>query len=126
LGINDVYGSPIFLPRAGSTHGYDVADPTQLNSDLGSEADFDKLSQALHARNMGFLLDVVPNHMGINDPRNVWWLDVLENGPSSAYAAFFDIQWDPVYQELENKVLLPILGDQYGLVLERGELKLHY
>lgn len=126
LGISDIYASPIFLPRAGSTHGYDVADPTKFNSDLGSEEDFDALSTELQKRNMGLLLDIVPNHMGVNDPRNVWWLDVLENGPSSDYASFFDIQWHPIKQEMENKVLLPILGDQYGVVLERGELRLNY
>ncbi len=126
LGISDLYGSPIFLPRKGSTHGYDVADPTRLNSDLGSDDDFDALSSALHKRNMGFLLDVVPNHMGVNDSRNGWWLDVLENGQSSEYAAYFDIQWHPIKQEIEGKVLLPTLGDQYGVVLERGELQLTY
>lgn len=126
LGISDVYASPIFLPRLGSTHGYDVADPTRLNSDLGSEAELDALSAALQKRAMGLVLDVVPNHMGINDPRNRWWLDVLENGPSSEYASFFDIQWHPIKQEMENKVLLPILGDQYGVVLERGDLRLNY
>jgi (1->4)-alpha-D-glucan 1-alpha-D-glucosylmutase len=126
LGISDLYGSPIFLPRVGSTHGYDVSDPTQLNSALGSEEEFDALSSGLQKRGMGFVLDVVPNHMGINDPRNLWWMDVLENGPSSPFASFFDIQWNPIFQELENKVLLPILGDQYGVVLERGELKLNY
>jgi (1->4)-alpha-D-glucan 1-alpha-D-glucosylmutase len=126
LGISDLYASPIFQPRAGSTHGYDVADPTRLNSDLGSEADFDALTLALQKRQMGFLLDIVPNHMGVNDPRNTWWFDVLENGPSSEYAAFFDIEWHPTKLELENKVLLPILGDQYGVVLERGELRLNY
>ena len=126
LGISDLYASPIFLPRAGSTHGYDVADPTRLNSDLGSEADFDALTLALHKRAMGFLLDIVPNHMGVNDPRNSWWLDVLENGPSSEYAPFFDIDWHPTKQEMENKVLLPTLGDQYGVVLERGELQIIY
>lgn len=126
LGISDLYASPIFLPRAGSTHGYDVADPTKLNPALGSEADFDALSQALHKRAMGLVLDIVPNHMGINDARNEWWVDVLENGPSSEYASFFDIQWHPIKQEMENQVLLPILGDQYGIVLERGELQLHY
>ena len=126
LGINDVYASPIFLPRAGSTHGYDVADPTRFNSDLGSDEDFDALVTALHKRDMGLVLDIVPNHMGINDARNGWWLDVLENGPSSEYASFFDIQWHPIKQEMANKVLLPILGDQYGVILERGELRLNY
>jgi (1->4)-alpha-D-glucan 1-alpha-D-glucosylmutase len=126
LGVSDLYASPIFLPRQGSTHGYDVADPTRLNSDLGSEADFDALSSALQKRNMNLVLDIVPNHMGINDSRNGWWLDVLENGPSSDFASFFDIEWHPVQHDMADKVLLPILGDQYGVVLERGELRLHY
>ena len=126
LGISDIYASPIFLPRMGSTHGYDVADPTRLNSDLGSEDDFDALTRTLQRRNIGLVLDIVPNHMGVNDPRNQWWLDVLENGPSSEYAEFFDIQWHPMKAEMANKVLLPILGDQYGVVLERGELRLYY
>jgi (1->4)-alpha-D-glucan 1-alpha-D-glucosylmutase len=126
LGISDLYASPLFLPRAGSTHGYDVSDPTQLNSDLGGEEDFNALSGTLQKREMGLVLDIVPNHMGINDPRNRWWFDVLENGPSSEYASFFDIEWHPIQQDLENQVLLPILGGQYGIILERGEIKLSY
>ncbi|HXF59976.1 MAG TPA: malto-oligosyltrehalose synthase, partial [Caldilineaceae bacterium] len=126
LGISDLYASPIFVARAGSTHGYDVCDPTQLNPTLGGEAAFERLVAALHERNMGLLLDIVPNHMGINDPCNAWWWDVLENGPSSPYASFFDIQWHPVKPELENRVLLPVLGDQYGIVLESRQLQLVY
>src|SRR5437762_7930907 len=76
----------------------------------------------MRARDMGHVLDVVPNHMGIAKSANPWWLDVLENGPSSRFAHFFDIEWRPVKDELADKVLIPILGDQYGAVLERQEL----
>ena len=126
LGVSDLYASPIFQASKGSTHGYDVVDPTHLNRELGSEADFERLTQDLQARDLGLLLDIVPNHMGINDPANTWWLDVLENGPSSQFVSFFDIQWQPTKVELENKVLLPILGDQCGDALEKGELCLNY
>jgi (1->4)-alpha-D-glucan 1-alpha-D-glucosylmutase len=126
LGISDVYASPILRARAGSTHGYDISDHSQLNPDLGGETEFNHLSAALRAQRMGLILDVVPNHMGIGDPSNVWWMDVLENGPSSAYARFFDIDWQPVNPDLDNKVLLPILEDQYGQVLEKAKLKLSY
>lgn len=126
LGISDCYLSPLLLPRAGSSHGYDICDHNQINPSLGDETDVIALSQALHERGMGLILDVVPNHMGINDTRNTWWMDVLENGPGSRYASFFDIDWQPVRPELHNKVLLPILGDQYGDVLERGELQLTF
>ncbi len=103
---------------------YDVCDPTSLNPALGGEQGFAALAAGLRARSMGLLLDTVPNHMGIGDERNAWWMDVLENGPSSAYAPYFDIEWQPVKRELENKVLLPILEDQYGRVLESGRLRL--
>ena len=100
--------------------------PTQrcLIPCLGSEADFDALHNELKKRGMGLIVDIVPNHMGVNESSNQWWLDVLENGPSSQYAHFFDIDWTPVKRELENKVLLPVLEDQYGRVLEAGKLQL--
>lgn len=126
LGVSDVYASPIFAARPGSTHGYDVTDPTRLNPALGSTHDFDSLALALRRREMGLILDIVPNHMGVNDPTNSWWWDVLENGPSSPFAIYFDIEWNPVTDALENRVLLPVLGDQYGVVLESGQLKLIY
>jgi (1->4)-alpha-D-glucan 1-alpha-D-glucosylmutase len=125
LGISDCYASPILKARPGSTHGYDVCDPSQINPALGGEAGFDAFTAALHERGMGLIVDVVPNHMGIGEC-NSWWMDVLENGPSSPYASYFDIDWHPVKHELENKVLLPILEDQYGDVLEQGKLKLAY
>ncbi|HEX4947900.1 MAG TPA: malto-oligosyltrehalose synthase, partial [Blastocatellia bacterium] len=126
LGISDYYASPLFTARPGSLHGYDVIDPTTLNPELGTEADLQALSARLRARDMGMMLDVVPNHMCIAGGGNEWWNDLLENGPSSPYAAFFDVDWHPPKQNLENKVLLPILGDQYGRVLENQELQLVY
>ena len=124
LGISDCYTSPYLQSAPGSLHGYDVVDPTRLNAELGSPADYQTFVQALAKQGMGHILDIVPNHMNIVGPGNAWWQDVLENGPSSHYANFFDINWHPVKPELENKVLLPILGDQYGSVLENGEIKL--
>ncbi|NJN17126.1 MAG: malto-oligosyltrehalose synthase [Oscillochloris sp.] len=126
LGISDLYASPLLTPRSGSSHGYDTTDHGRINPEIGGERAFDRLSAALTSHGLGLMLDVVPNHMGIGDQRNGWWLDVLENGPSSIYAPYFDIDWDPVAAQLQNKVLLPVLGDQYGNILERGELTLHY
>jgi (1->4)-alpha-D-glucan 1-alpha-D-glucosylmutase len=126
LGISHVYASPLFAAREGSTHGYDIVDPTRLNPVLGTEEDFAALRSGLQARGMGLILDIVPNHMGINDPGNTWWLDVLENGRSSQYAPYFDVQWQPVKPELAERVLLPVLGDQYGTALEAGHLRLVY
>lgn len=126
LGISDCYTSPYLQSSPGSLHGYDVVDPTRLNSEIGSPDDYQTFVQALSQQNMGHILDIVPNHMNIGGPWNAWWQDVLENGPNSHYADFFDINWHPVKRELVNKVLLPILGDQYGIVLERGEITLEY
>lgn len=124
LGISDVYASSYLAARAGSPHGYDVVDHNALNPEIGSEESYERFVAALRARNMGQLLDVVPNHMGIAQGANRWWNDVLENGPSSPYADFFDIDWDPVARELGNRVLLPVLSDQYGRVLEGQALVL--
>ena len=126
LGISDLYSSPLLKARPGSTHGYDVCDHSQINPTLGTEQELADLSKGLKQRGMGLLLDVVPNHMGINDSGNLWWMDVLENGPSSPYASYFDIDWLPVKPELRHKVLIPILEDQYGQVLEQGKLQLSY
>ena len=117
LGVSDCYASPVLQARAGSSHCYDVCDHSRLNPDLGGEAEFDAFAAALRQHDMGLILDAVPNHMGIGDPGNAWWMDVLENGPGSPYAPFFDIDWRPVNPDLENKVLLPLLEDQYGRVL---------
>lgn len=125
LGITDVYASPILQARRGSEHGYDVTDPTRLNSDLGSEDDFKTWIRDLQKRGMAVLLDIVPNHMAASI-ENPWWADVLENGPGSAYATYFDIDWHPPNKALENKVLLPVLAGRYADVLESCELTLTF
>ena len=124
LGVSDVYASPVLMARPGSPHGYDICDHGRLNPELGGDAGFDALADALRQRGMGLVLDTVPNHMGIGHPSNVWWDDVLENGPASVFAFWFDISWHPVNPNLENKVLLPLLEDQYGTVLESGKIRL--
>jgi (1->4)-alpha-D-glucan 1-alpha-D-glucosylmutase len=121
VGISDIYSSPIFTAPPESNHGYDVCDYRQINPVLGSEQDFVGLMRALIQRGMGYLLDFVPNHMGADARLNPWWQDVLRNGPDSAYASYFDIDWDRYDPPLAGKILLPILGDHYGRVLERGE-----
>ena len=126
LGVSDCYASSYLKAVPGSPHGYDVADPTRLNPEIGTDEEYWAWIDALHARGMGHVLDLVPNHMGIAKSANPWWMDVLENGPSSRFARFFDIEWRPVKDELADKVLIPILGDQYGAVLERQELQLAY
>src|SRR5579862_6069672 len=126
LGISHIYASPFFKASPESTHGYDVCDHAALHPAIGTREDFDALVAELHALGMGQIADFVPNHMGVGTPLNTWWMDVLENGPSSIHAAYFDIDWHPVNEHLENKVLLPILGDQYGRVLERGEIKIEF
>ena len=126
LGISDAYASPYFQAGAESLHGYDITDHNKLNAAIGWRKDFEAWVAELHAHGMGQIADFVPNHMGINDPQNVWWQDVLENGASSLYAPYFDIDWRPLKTDLHDKVLLPILGDQYGRVLERGELRVRF
>jgi len=126
LGVSDAYASPYFQAGAESLHGYDITDHNKLNSAVGSRAEYDSWIAELHAHSMGQVLDFVPNHVGIAEPLNEWWMDVLENGPSSRYAPYFDIDWHPLKSDLRDKVLLPILSDQYGRVLERGELQVHF
>jgi (1->4)-alpha-D-glucan 1-alpha-D-glucosylmutase len=126
LGISDCYASSYLKAVPGSMHGYDVADPTMLNPEIGSDDDYWAFIGALKDRGMGHVIDIVPNHMGIAQSSNPWWMDVLENGPSSRFARFFDIEWAPVKDELADKVEIPTLGDQYGAVLERQELQLSY
>src|SRR6202047_3941938 len=123
LGVTHIYASPIFRSRPGSSHGYDVIDPTRLNPEIGSEADFSLFQDGLRKRGMGLILDVVPNHMSASS-ENAWWMDVLENGPASAYASYFDIDWHPPSRNLDGKILLPVLGRPFGEVLEGQELKL--
>lgn len=126
LGISDIYASPCFAAREGSLHGYDIVGHNALNRELGSEEEHRELCGELQRCGMGQILDFVPNHMCIDSNENAWWKDVLENGPGSIYAYFFDIDWEPVKKELRNKVLFPFLADQYGTVLERGELRLAF
>jgi (1->4)-alpha-D-glucan 1-alpha-D-glucosylmutase len=126
LGISHCYISPCLKARPGSMHGYDIVDHNSLNPEIGTAEDFDHLVATLHEHDMGLILDIVPNHMGVMGSDNAWWLDVLENGEASAYACFFDIDWHPLKDELHGKVLLPVLHDHYGAVLESGELKLAF
>jgi len=124
LGISDCYTSPFFETASDHSHGYDVSDPDRLRGELGGEPAFWRFAEALRGYGLGLVIDVVPNHMGIARNRNAWWSDVLEHGPASPYAAYFDIDWTPIKPELAGKVLLPILGDQYGMALESGQLRL--
>jgi (1->4)-alpha-D-glucan 1-alpha-D-glucosylmutase len=128
LGVTDCYASPYLQARPGSPHCYDVCEHGAINPELGSDAEFGAFISALKERGMGLLLDVVPNHMSSWATGNRLWRDVLENGPSSPYARFFDVDWHPLRSDtlLEDRVLLPILGDAYGTVLERQELRLSY
>src|SRR6478672_79791 len=124
LGIGACYTSPYFTAAPGSTHGYDVSNHNEINPELGGAAAHDAFTAALAAHGLGHIVDFVPNHMGIGGNANAWWNDVVENGPGSPAAAFFDIDWAPVKPELTARLLLPILRDQYGRVLERGELQI--
>src|SRR5438270_2059412 len=124
LGISHCYASPYLRARPGSMHGYDIIDHHHLNPEIGTAEEYEQFVSELHRHGMGQVLDIVPNHMGVMGADNAWWLDVLENGEASAYAEYFDIDWEPVKDELQGKVLIPILGDQYGNVLESGDLKL--
>ncbi len=126
LGVSHVYCSPYLRARPGSLHGYDIIDHSALNPEIGSREDFERFVAALDAHGMGHLCDVVPNHVGVMGADNAWWMDVLENGPASACADYFDIDWSPLDADLAGRVLVPVLGDPYGVVLERGELKLAF
>ncbi len=123
LGVSHVYCSPYLQAAAGSTHGYDVVDHHQVNAELGGAAAHGRFCAALRDLGLGQVLDIVPNHMAITG-ENAWWRDVLENGPASRYASYFDVDWDPPEAKLRNTLLLPILGDHYGRVLEAGEIRL--
>lgn len=124
LGVSHCYASPILKARAGSTHGYDIIDHNEINPEIGTEEELRALVRELKAHGMGLILDTVPNHMGIGSGSNPWWQDVLQNGRASAYADFFDIDWEPLKEELKDKVLLPILGNTYGEELEQGNIHL--
>jgi (1->4)-alpha-D-glucan 1-alpha-D-glucosylmutase len=123
LGISHLYSSPYLQAAPGSQHGYDVVDHHKVNDELGSPQAHDRFSLKLGACHLGQVLDIVPNHMAISGRRNRLWWDVLENGPSSRYSIYFDIDWQSPDERLRNKLLVPILGDHYGRVLERGEIK---
>lgn len=124
LGISHAYLSPILTARAGSIHGYDVVDPTQVNPELGGEAGFREFVGALRQADLGVVVDIVPNHMAVGGADNAWWLDVLRHGQASRYADFFDIDWDCADPDLRGKVLAPFLGKPYGEALASGDIKL--
>jgi (1->4)-alpha-D-glucan 1-alpha-D-glucosylmutase len=126
LGVSDCYFSPIFLATPESTHGYDVSDYRKVDPKLGGEAGLRQVAAALKERDMSVLLDFVPNHMSVSGPLNPWWQDVLEGGSRSPYARFFDIHWNQHHARTAARILLPVLEDAYGLVLEQGKLKLDY
>src|SRR5258708_18227445 len=123
LGVTHIYTSPILRSRHGSSHGYDVIDPSHLNPELGTEADFQAFPEELEQRRMGLIVDIVPNHMAASS-ENAWWMDVLEHGPESAYASYFDIDWHS--RAFEGKILLPFLGRPFAEVLENLDLALTY
>ena len=126
LGISDCYISPIVQARAGSRHCYDVTDHGRFNPEIGDADGFHEFARQAQRFGMGIIVDAVPNHMCVADPSNRWWRDILENGPSSPYAPFFDIDWHPPKADLANKVLLPVLGDQFGRALENQEISVAY
>jgi (1->4)-alpha-D-glucan 1-alpha-D-glucosylmutase len=126
LGVSHLYASPYLQAAPGSTHGYDVVDPSRVNAELGGEAGHERLCTALGGAGLGQVLDIVPNHMAITGPENRWWEDVLRNGPASAFASFFDVDWDPPESKLRDLVLMPILGDHYGRELEAGAIRLQH
>lgn len=126
LGVSHIYASPLFKARPHSTHGYDACDFSQLNPELGTEADLEELARALRVHGMGIVLDITPNHMGMGGPENRWWWDVLAHGPESPFANYFDIDWHPPDPRLEGKVLVPVLGDRYGRVLAKHELQFEF
>jgi (1->4)-alpha-D-glucan 1-alpha-D-glucosylmutase len=125
LGISDLYASPIFKATPGSTHGYDVVDPTQLNPELGAPEDFEALTSEIKNHDMGWVQDIVPNHMAYQS-QNTWLMDVLENGPDSDYRDYFDIEWEHPYEDTKGRVLAPMMGSFYGEALENGEIQLNY
>lgn len=124
LGIDYLYCSPYFQAAPGSTHGYDVVDHSHVNEELGGTPAFERMCAAIERNGLRQILDIVPNHMAITGRENPWWWDVLQNGPSSAYAAYFDIDWEPPEHRIHNILLMPVLADQYGVVLAEGKMKI--
>jgi (1->4)-alpha-D-glucan 1-alpha-D-glucosylmutase len=126
LGVSHVYASPFLKARSGSPHGYDIVNHNELHSELGTQTDFDSMRRAFQRCELGMILDYVPNHMGVGGADNPQWLDVLEWGKASLYAEWFDIDWDPESPYLRDKVLVPLLGEQYGAALQQGHLQLRF
>lgn len=126
LGVSHLYTSPYLQAARGSTHGYDVVDPGRVNSELGGSEAHERMCGAFTGAGLGHMIDLVPNHMAIAGRQNPWWWDVLENGPSSRYATWFDVDWESSEERWPNKVLLPVLGDHYGRILEDGQIILSH
>ena len=126
LGVSHLYASPYLKARPGSTHGYDIVDHNALNPELGTEDDFQGMVEVLKANGLGQILDFVPNHMGVGGADNTWWLEVLEWGQDSPRAGYFDLDWEPDTGYMQGKLLVPFLGEQYGVVLESGGLELRF
>ena len=122
LGVSHIYASSWLKARAGSSHGYDIVDHRALNQELGDQAAFDRMVEVLKANGLRQILDLVPNHMGVGGADNPLWLDVLEWGTESTYAGWFDIDWQPDHIYLRGKLLVPFLGNQYGIELASGKL----
>ena len=125
LGVSTVYASPIFQARAGSTHGYDVSDPLHLNEEIGTEAQLSDIAQRLRGLGMGWLQDIVPNHMAY-DPANPWINNLLEKGPHAEYASYFDVDWKHPDPRFRGKIMAPFLGSPLTSVLEEGQISLHW
>ncbi|MDO5577375.1 MAG: alpha-amylase family glycosyl hydrolase, partial [Fibrobacter sp.] len=125
LGVSHIYASPVLCPKKGSTHGYDICDPTRVNPELGTHEEFVDLLEEIHKNGLGWIQDIVPNHMAF-DPQNTALMDVLTHGPSSRFFNWFDIEWNHPYDGLNGKVLAPFLGKPYGQCLENGELRLDF
>ncbi|MEH2290196.1 malto-oligosyltrehalose synthase [Nostoc sp.] len=125
LGVSDLYASPIFKARSGSTHGYDIVDATQLNPELGTNESFDALVDEVQSLGMGWLQDIVPNHMAYSS-ENDYLMDVLEYGPDSSYTDYFDLSWNAPFGDRQERILAPLLGDFYGVSVENGHIQLQY
>ncbi len=126
LGISHIYASPLLKARAGSTHGYDIVDHNEINPELGGEDALRRMVATLRDHDMGLILDIVPNHMGVGGDDNAWWLDVLEWGRASPYAEFFDIDWESPNPKMFGKMLAPFLGTSYGDALKAGAIRLKF
>ena len=126
LGISHLYLSPLLKARPGSLHGYDVTDHSMLNPEIGTLDEFESFARAAREHELGIIVDIVPNHMAVMADDNGWWLDVLENGPAAEHAQYFDIDWLPIRASMAHRLLVPVLGKQYGYALEDGELKVEF